>query len=134
VALGGALIATLVLIGAGKAGGSLPLIGTARIAVGTALGSAERMASRLTRPAVEFLRSGLAGNTGSGQAAGLERQLVLMNPYATLDRGYSITYDEAGHVLSSVERVQAGDQLAIRMSDGIVGAQATSERTVSSHA
>ncbi len=78
VALGGALIATLVLIGAGKAGGSLPLIGTARIAVGTALGSAERMASRLTRPAVEFLRSGLAGNTGSGQAAGLERQLVRM--------------------------------------------------------
>ncbi|HLQ31873.1 MAG TPA: exodeoxyribonuclease VII large subunit [Chloroflexota bacterium] len=65
---------------------------------------------------------------------GLERQLVLMNPYATLDRGYSITYDEAGHVLSSVERVQAGDQLAIRMSDGIVGAQATSGRTVSSHA
>jgi rod shape-determining protein MreC len=78
VALGAALIAALALIGAGRVGGSLPLIGTARTAVGTAFGSAERMVSRLTRPAVEFLRSGLAGNSGGSQASGLERQLVRM--------------------------------------------------------
>lgn len=78
VLLGSALVAALALIGAGKVGGSVPLIGAARTTVGTALGSAERVLSRLTRPTVEFLRSGLAGNAGSGQAAGLERQLVRM--------------------------------------------------------
>jgi exodeoxyribonuclease VII large subunit len=55
---------------------------------------------------------------------GLERQLTLMNPYATLDRGYSITYDAAGHVVSSVAAVQPGDTLAVRVSDGMIGVQA----------
>jgi len=57
---------------------------------------------------------------------GLERQLALMNPYATLDRGYSITYDVDGRVVSSVAGVQPGDTLAVQMSDGMVGVQATS--------
>jgi exodeoxyribonuclease VII large subunit len=58
------------------------------------------------------------------RAQGLERQLTLMNPYATLDRGYSITYDAAGHVVSSVAAVQPGDTLAVRVSDGMIGVQA----------
>jgi rod shape-determining protein MreC len=74
--LASALITALALIAVGKSGGSLPVIGAARATVGTAFGDAERMVSRLTRPAVEFLRSGLAGDSGSGQAAGLERQLL----------------------------------------------------------
>jgi exodeoxyribonuclease VII large subunit len=61
---------------------------------------------------------------------GLERQLALMNPYATLDRGYSITYDAAGRVVSSVAAVQPGDALAVQVSDGMLGVQATSGRTV----
>ncbi|HLG72032.1 MAG TPA: exodeoxyribonuclease VII large subunit [Chloroflexota bacterium] len=65
---------------------------------------------------------------------GLERQLALMNPYATLERGYSITYGEDGHVLSSVAGIEAGDRLAIQMADGMVGAQATSGRTVPARA
>jgi rod shape-determining protein MreC len=78
VALGGTLIAAVALIGAGKVGGALPVIATTRTVVGTAFGDAERVVSGLTRPAVEFLRSGLAGDTGSGQAAGLQRQLAAM--------------------------------------------------------
>ena len=62
---------------------------------------------------------------------GLERQLALMNPYATLDRGYSITYDAAGRVVSSVGVVRPGDTLAVQMSDGMIGVQATNGRTVS---
>jgi exodeoxyribonuclease VII large subunit len=65
---------------------------------------------------------------------GLERQLALMNPYATLDRGYSITYDADGRVVSSVAGVQPGDTLAVQMSDGMVGVQATSGRTVKANA
>jgi len=65
---------------------------------------------------------------------GLERQLALMNPYATLERGYSITYDDAGHVVSSVVAVEAGDRLAVRVSDGMIGVQATSGRTVAAGA
>ncbi len=59
---------------------------------------------------------------------GLERQLALMNPYATLDRGYSITYDASGHVVSSIERVKTGDLLAVQVSDGTLGARATGAR------
>ena len=65
---------------------------------------------------------------------GLERQLALMNPYATLDRGYSITYDAAGRVVSSVGVVQPGDTLAVQMSDGMIGVQATNGRTVKANA
>jgi exodeoxyribonuclease VII large subunit len=65
---------------------------------------------------------------------GLERQLSLMNPYATLDRGYSITYDGSGRVVSSVAGIQPGDALAVQMSDGMVGVQATSGRTVKANA
>jgi exodeoxyribonuclease VII large subunit len=63
------------------------------------------------------------------RVASLERQLGLMNPYATLDRGYSITYDSQGHVVSSIAGISVGDALAIQMSDGIVGAQVTDGRT-----
>ena len=61
---------------------------------------------------------------------GLERQLALMNPYATLDRGYSITYDADGRVVSSIAAVQPGDTLAVQMSDGTFGVRATEARTV----
>ncbi|HLY65671.1 MAG TPA: exodeoxyribonuclease VII large subunit, partial [Chloroflexota bacterium] len=63
----------------------------------------------------------------------LERQLGLMNPYATLERGYSITYNAAGHVVSSVAGIAPGDNLAVQMADGTVGVQATSGRTVPAH-
>jgi exodeoxyribonuclease VII large subunit len=53
-----------------------------------------------------------------------------MNPYATLERGYAITYGEDGHVISSVAGIQPGDKLAVQMADGMIGAQATSGRTV----
>lgn len=63
---------------------------------------------------------------------GLDQRLALMNPYATLDRGYSITYDPGGHVVSSTAGIHPGDELAVRMSDGMIGVQATTGRMVSS--
>jgi exonuclease VII large subunit len=51
-----------------------------------------------------------------------------MNPYATLERGYSITYNAAGHVVSSAAAIQDGDSLAVQMADGMVGVRATSGR------
>lgn len=83
------------------------------------------------------LESGLHGSVRHALAirqervGSLERQLGLMNPYATLDRGYSITYDANGHVVSSVSAVLPGDALALQMSDGLVGVQATTDRTIS---
>jgi exodeoxyribonuclease VII large subunit len=59
----------------------------------------------------------------------LASQLALMNPYATLERGYSITYDAGGHVVASVVGVQEGQQFAIQMADGMIGAKATAARS-----
>jgi len=60
----------------------------------------------------------------------LASQLALMNPYATLERGYSITYDAAGHVVSSVSAVAEDEALAVQMADGMIGVRATAARSV----
>lgn len=86
------------------------------------------------------LRAGLDGAIRHATAIrrervhSLERQLALMNPYATLDRGYSIAYNAAGHVVSSVAGVQPGDTLALQMSDGMIGVRATDVRTMKANA
>ena len=49
-----------------------------------------------------------------------------LSPLATLQRGYSVLQDDAGHVLTSVGRVQAGQAVAVRVADGRVHATATS--------
>jgi len=51
--------------------------------------------------------------------------LHALNPLATLSRGYTLTTDERGKVLSSVENVQAGMKLRTRFSDGEAESVAT---------
>ncbi len=48
----------------------------------------------------------------------LEHRLEALNPTAVLARGYAIVQDDAGNVISSVEQTAAGQQLAVRVSDG----------------
>lgn len=63
------------------------------------------------RRAVEHAQAGLA------QA---EQKLMLLNPYAILGRGYSITTDADGRVVRAVSDVQTGMRLNTRLGDGAV--------------
>ncbi len=49
--------------------------------------------------------------------------LDALSPLKVLGRGYSITLDENGSVLSSVENVRQKDRLEIRLSDGRIEAE-----------
>jgi len=73
-----ALIAALSLIAIDYANGSSPIIGSARRAVGSAFGAAERGISAATRPVRTFLGAGLTGAGHGGQVAALERQLAIL--------------------------------------------------------
>ena len=52
------------------------------------------------------------------QVASLAGRLDALSPLAVLSRGYSITQNEAGGVIASVEQVGAGDSIVTRMVDG----------------
>ncbi|MDE3074447.1 MAG: exodeoxyribonuclease VII large subunit, partial [Chloroflexota bacterium] len=54
----------------------------------------------------------------SERLAAIERHLRLLDPYATLERGYSITYDSGGSVVSSTAQARAGDRLQVQVSNG----------------
>jgi exodeoxyribonuclease VII large subunit len=48
----------------------------------------------------------------------IEGRLVALNPKQILARGYAIVTDETAQVVTSVEKVQAGNELRIQVSDG----------------
>lgn len=56
-------------------------------------------------------------------------RLDAMSPLATLARGYSITQDEQGHVLRSVNQTSRGQALTTRLGDGELCVQVTEIRT-----
>jgi exodeoxyribonuclease VII large subunit len=49
-----------------------------------------------------------------------QARLHLLNPYAVLERGYSITTDAQGRVVRTAAEVKAGEVLTTRLSDGTV--------------
>ncbi len=49
---------------------------------------------------------------------GLAATLNAVSPLATLERGYAIASDDEGQILRSVDAVQAGDPLQVRLHDG----------------
>jgi exodeoxyribonuclease VII large subunit len=53
-----------------------------------------------------------------------------LSPLATLRRGYAVLQDEAGHVVTSVDEVEAGRALAVRVADGRVLATATATERI----
>ena len=51
-----------------------------------------------------------------------------LSPLATLERGYAVLQDANGHVVSRIDQVAAGQDLAVRVRDGQVLATATGTR------
>lgn len=54
----------------------------------------------------------------------LKAQIRLLGPQSTLDRGYTLTLDPKGRLLTSASRVTAGSMLITRFKDGEVASQA----------
>ncbi|QTM99785.1 exodeoxyribonuclease VII large subunit [Sediminibacillus dalangtanensis] len=50
-------------------------------------------------------------------------KLSLLNPLNTMKRGYSITYQQNGEVLSSTKKVQPGEQVTVKLFDGSLDCQ-----------
>ncbi|MDQ2822509.1 MAG: exodeoxyribonuclease VII large subunit, partial [Pseudomonadota bacterium] len=50
--------------------------------------------------------------------AALASQLELLNPQRTLERGYAIVSDSAGHVLRSPQQIKPQDKLTVRLAEG----------------
>ncbi len=48
----------------------------------------------------------------------LASQLELLNPQRTLERGYAIVTDAAGHVLRAPSEIKAGQPLTVRLAEG----------------
>jgi exodeoxyribonuclease VII large subunit len=48
----------------------------------------------------------------------LRQQVRSLSPQSTLDRGYSVVRDSAGHVISDAEKVAAGTKLQVRLAKG----------------
>ena len=59
------------------------------------------------------------------------KALHLISPLATLDRGYSLSFDATGKLLRSVHEVQAGEKLVTRTRDGEVISEVTEKRPFS---
>ncbi len=49
---------------------------------------------------------------------GLAGKLQVLSPLATLERGYVMATDDAGHVVASVEQLAPGQQIGLRFADG----------------
>ncbi len=56
--------------------------------------------------------------------SGWQHRLQALNPLAVLQRGYAVIYDRDGQVIHTVQTIQSGDDLTIRLKDGRVEAQA----------
>ncbi len=58
----------------------------------------------------------------------LKEKLSALNPYQVLNRGYSISVDDSGKVIDSVEAVKAGQRIYTRAKDGIIESEVTATR------
>ena len=54
----------------------------------------------------------------------LKQQVRSLSPQSTLDRGYSVVRDTAGHVISDASSVKPGQKLNVRLAKGELGAVA----------
>ena len=54
-----------------------------------------------------------------------ESLLRVLGPQATLERGYSITTDEAGEIMRTAARSHPGQRLVTRLHDGMIASAVT---------
>jgi len=59
---------------------------------------------------------------------GLQGRLGALSPLEVLKRGYSVTFDERGHVVQSAAQVQAGERLRVRLAQGELDASVLTTR------
>ena len=59
--------------------------------------------------------------------SGLQHHLEALNPQAILGRGYAVVSKPDDHIVRSVEEVQVGDNLNVRVSDGDFSTRVTGE-------
>jgi exodeoxyribonuclease VII large subunit len=59
----------------------------------------------------------------------LEQSLGTLNPEAVLRRGFAVITGSGGDLIRSVEQIQPGDQLHVRVSDGQFGVQVNENKT-----
>lgn len=64
------------------------------------------------------------------QLTNVVSQLDIVSPLATIDRGYSIVRDKNTDVVKSVTSVNVGDDISIRMGDGVIDSTVTNKRTL----
>lgn len=85
----------------------------------------ENLDERL-RLAVDRGRSAFSSllNQSFMQLDHLRQQVKSLSPQGTLDRGYAVIRDEAGHVLSDASKVKTGTKLKLRLAKGDLGATA----------
>jgi len=50
-------------------------------------------------------------------------KLTLLNPLETIKRGYAVPYSEEGNVVKSIQDVQPGDPLQVKVQDGVLDCQ-----------
>ncbi len=74
----------------------------------------------LTSNVAEKIRRGLVSKRQRFEAARL--QLEERSPFRILERGYAIAYDASGKVLRSADQVALGEDIAVRLAHGELGA------------
>ncbi len=57
-----------------------------------------------------------------GKLAGLEQQVSALNPLSILARGYSVVTGADGGIIRSVNQIEIGDQVQVRLNDGDIEA------------
>ncbi|MBU0490361.1 MAG: exodeoxyribonuclease VII large subunit [Chloroflexi bacterium] len=61
---------------------------------------------------------------------GLHGRLLALSPLATLGRGYAVVHHQIdGRLVTSVGQVRAGDGIAVRVADGVFGAEVMERQT-----
>ena len=62
----------------------------------------------------------------SAQLAAISGRLQALSPLSTLARGYAVAHTPDGPVIRTVDAVDPGDELRVRLIDGHVDARVTS--------
>lgn len=83
--------------------------------------AAQRLADRAARLDFALRR---AADAAAARLATAAARLDAYNPYAVLARGYSLTTDAEGHVLTDAAHVRPGDALTVRLSKGALAVRA----------